>query len=341
MASVNVLYHTVHYFMGNNMKRRNFGLSLISLLLMTQAPAFAQEKKEVCLVVPFPPGGGGDNLARSEVEYLSKNLGSTVWIANRPGAGGNIGTSSVVQAAPDGKTFGYVTNGIFCVNPLLYKTTNFDPMKDLIPVGQLSKIGLIMVLNPKAIPGVTDLPSLIKYAKEHPGKVNFASSGVGTTSHLAGQYFAQVTGTKLTHIPHAGGAAALVEVLAGRIPFMIDVSSNVLPHIRKGALKALAVTTPERLTAAPEVPTMKEAGVDGYELYAWDGFVLPKGTPAPVVEKFSNAIKALKNSEDAKQKILKLGAEPVFSGADEFAAFIAAEKPKWNSLVSEIKADSH
>ena len=281
MASVNVLYHTVHYFMGNNMKRRNFGLSLISLLLMTQAPAFAQEKKEVCLVVPFPPGGGGDNLARSEVEYLSKNLGSTVWIANRPGAGGNIGTSSVVQAAPDGKTFGYVTNGIFCVNPLLYKTTNFDPMKDLIPVGQLSKIGLIMVLNP------------------------------------------------------------LVEVLAGRIPFMIDVSSNVLPHIRKGALKALAVTTPERLTAAPEVPTMKEAGVDGYELYAWDGFVLPKGTPAPVVEKFSNAIKALKNSEDAKQKILKLGAEPVFSGADEFAAFIAAEKPKWNSLVSEIKADSH
>ena len=110
MASVNVLYHTVHYFMGNNMKRRNFGLSLISLLLMTQAPAFAQEKKEVCLVVPFPPGGGGDNLARSEVEYLSKNLGSTVWIANRPGAGGNIGTSSVVQAAPDGKTFGYVTN---------------------------------------------------------------------------------------------------------------------------------------------------------------------------------------------------------------------------------------
>lgn len=164
---------------------------------------------------------------------------------------------------------------------------------------------------------------------------------MGTTSHLAGQYFAQVTGTKLTHIPHAGGAAALVEVLAGRIPFMIDVSSNVLPHIRKGALKALAVTTPERLTAAPEVPTMKEAGVDGYELYAWDGFVLPKGTPAPVVEKFSNAIKALKNSEDAKQKILKLGAEPVFSGADEFAAFIAAEKPKWNSLVSEIKADSH
>ena len=129
--------------------------------------------------------------------------------------------------------------------------------------------------------------------------------------------------------------------MAGRIPFMIDVSSNVLPHIRKGALKALAVTTPERLTAAPEVPTMKEAGVDGYELYAWDGFVLPKGTPAPVVEKFSNAIKALKNSEDAKQKILKLGAEPVFSGADEFAAFIAAEKPKWNSLVSEIKADSH
>ena len=173
----------------------------------------------------------------------------------------------------------------------------------------------------------------------------FCGLGAGVVDLLSplpcGGYQTHLTVQHGEHPAHAGGAAALVEVLAGRIPFMIDVSSNVLPHIRKGALKALAVTTPERLTAAPEVPTMKEAGVDGYELYAWDGFVLPKGTPAPVVEKFSNAIKALKNSEDAKQKILKLGAEPVFSGADEFAAFIAAEKPKWNSLVSEIKADSH
>lgn len=323
------------------MKRRRFSFGVISLIAACASPVLAQAKNEICLVVPFPPGGGGDNLARSETDFLSKNLDGTVWIANRPGAGGNIGTHSLVQSKADGRTFGYITNGIMCVNPILYQTVNFDPMKDLIPIGQLSKIGLIMVLNPDALPGVTDLSSLIRYAKEHPEEVNFASSGVGTTSHLAGQYFAQVTGTQLTHIPHAGGAAALVEVLAGRIPFMIDVSSNLLPHIQKGALKALAVTTPERLAAAPEIPTMKEAGVDGYELYAWDGFVLPKGASEETVRRFSEAVTALGRSEEARKKILKLGAEPVFSDSDTFRKFIEAERPKWSSLVSQIKADNH
>lgn len=323
------------------MKRRELNAGLFLLIAACASPALAQEKKDICLIVPFPPGGGGDNLARSSVNGLSENLDVPVWIANRPGAGGNIGTHSLAQSKPDGRTFSYVTNGIMCVNPLLYKTANFDPMKDLIPVGQLSRIGLIMVLNPEAISGVTDLPSLIKYAKEHPEEVNFASSGVGTTSHLAGQYFSQLTNTRLTHIPHAGGAAALVEVLSRRIPFMIDVSSNLLPHIQKGALKALAVTTPERLAAAPDIPTMKEAGVEGYELYAWDGFVVPKGTPEETVRRFSDAISKLGESEETRQKILKLGAEPVFSNAETFRKFIETERPKWTSLVYQIKADNH
>lgn len=325
------------------MKRRsllNF-LAISSLYGGVQFSGIAQEKNDVCLIVPFPAGGGGDNLARSELEHLSKNLRATLWVANRPGAGGNIGTYALSQSKPDGKTIGYVTNGIMCVNPILYSNTKLDPLKDLIPVGQLSKIGLIMVLNPDAIKGVTNLTSLISYAKEHPEAVNFASSGVGTTSHLAGQYFAQVTGTKLTHIPHSGGAAAIVEVLSGRIPFMIDVSSNVLPHIRKGSLKALAVTTAERLSAAPDIPTMKEVGVDGYELYAWDGFVLPKGTPEEIVEKFSQAIKKLSESDEAKKKILNLGAEPVFSDSTSFKKFIASEKPKWSSLITEINKENH
>ena len=193
-----------------------------------------------------------------------------------------------------------------------------------------------MIINPKAISGVNDMESLIRYAKEHPGEVNFASSGVGTTSHLAGQYFAQKTGTELTHIPHSGGAAAVVEVLAGRIPFMIDVSSNLLPHIKSGALKALAVTTPERLLAAPEIPTMKEAGVDGYELYAWDGFVLPKGTPEAVVERYSKAFKDLSLNPVAKERLKTLGAEPVFSDSKEFSQFINGEKGKWDQLVRDI-----
>lgn len=319
------------------MKRRSFILSVSSTVLLSCGSfVSAQTGKEVSLVVPFPPGGGGDNLARAALDLFAEKYGEPIWVLNRPGAGGNIGTAAAAAAKPDGKTLAYVTNGIMCVNKKLYKNVPFDPMTDLVPVGQLSKIGLIMVLNPRTIEGVTDLPSLIKYAKEHPETVNFASSGVGTTSHLAGEYLAKRAGIKLTHIPHSGGAAALVEVMGGRIPFMIDVSSNVLPHVKSGALKALAVTTPERLSAAPEIPTMKEAGLDNYELYAWDGFALPKGVDKETVKVFSDAFHALAKDDQARRRLQNLGVEPVFSDSETFSRFIHEEQPKWDALVSQI-----
>ncbi len=307
-------------------------------LLCLPSMTHAQNENEIKLIIPFPPGGGGDTLGRTTLDLLSDNYGKTIWVANRPGAGGNIGTAQLISEKQDGNVFGYVTNGIMCVNQSLYDNMSFDPLKDLIPVGQLSKIGLVMVLNEKALPGVTDFNSLIKYAKEHPKEVFFASSGVGTTSHLAGEFLAQRLNLELTHVPHAGGAAAIIEVLAGRIPFMIDVAPNVMPHVEKGSLKALAVTTTDRMESLKDIPTLLELGVNDYVLYAWDGYVFAKGSPQEAVKKMSESIAALKNNPTAIARIKARGAEPVFSSAEEFSKYVREEQPKWKSLADGIKA---
>ncbi len=276
-------------------------------------------------------------MGRSTLDLIGKNFGKNIWVANRPGAGGNIGITHLLEEKPDGKSFGYVTNGIMCVNKSLYDSMKFDPISDLIPAGQLSRIGLVMVLNPNAIEGVTDFNGFLKYAKDNPKDVFFASSGVGTTSHLAGEFLSQTAGVELTHVPHAGGAAAVVEVLAGRIPIMIDVVTNVLPHIKKGSLKALGVTTADRMRLLPDVPTLKELGLEDYELNAWDGYVFPKGVPDETVRKMSDAIAKLRDDPRAMERILALGAEPVFSGAGEFSDYIRKEQPKWKKLADSIE----
>ena len=290
------------------------------------------------VVVPFPPGGGGDTLARAAIDPVAKVLGEKVVVVNRPGAGGNIGTSQVVRAPADGRTFGYVTNGIYCVNPHLYGTKTFDPMKDLMPVGQLSVISLVMVLNPKAIAGVTDFASLLEKARMAPGSVPFASAGVGTTSHMAGALLSERTGIDFQHIPHAGGAAAITEVLAGRIPFMIDVMPNVMPHIQAGTLKALAVTTPERSPLLPDVPVFAELGVKDCTLFAWDGFVAPKGTSAADIDRFSKALNKALAESDVAQRFKKRGAITVQDTPTEFAAFVKDEAPRWEALVKTVRS---
>ncbi len=323
------------------MFRRVFCLMPLAPFVVSARSVFAQNKKGICLIVPFPPGGGGDRLARANLERLAKKLEESVWVANRPGAGGSIGAGIVATSVNDGKTLGYVTNGIMAVNPYLYKNKILDPENDLIPVGQISRIGLVLALNPRAIKGVTDYKSLVEYATEHPNKVDFASSGVGTSSHLAGLYFAKEQGIKLHHIPHAGGASAILEVLSGRIPIMIDVLPNVLPHVKKGALKALAVTTDRRIEALPNAPTLKEFGLKNLELYAWDGLVLPKGTNQNILRKYSQAFASLAQDEEARKAIENMGAEPVFSDSEQFGRFIKTEIPKWRSLVEQIGVPNH
>lgn len=292
------------------------------------------------LVVPFPAGGGGDVLARSVACALAEELGTKIWVDNRPGAGGTIGARHLSRARADGSMLGYVTNGILCVNPLLYPNVPFNPREELRPVGMISEIGLVGVLNPNAIKGVTDLKSLVAWAKEHPKEVNFASSGIGTTSHLAGLLFARRAGLELTHVPYRGGAAAMLDVLSGRIPFMIDVAPNALQHVRSGKLTALGSASRKRLEIAPDIPTFAEAGVAGVELSAWDGIVLPKGASDELVNRVSAALaRALKRSE-VVASLSKKGAEPRPGTSADFIRFIESETPKWAELVEAVQAET-
>lgn len=225
------------------MERRRLIQLAGAFLASGAAPdALFAQTKQMTMVVPFPPGGGGDILARTVSLPFSETLHEKVVIFNRPGAGGNIGTSQVVKARPDGTTVGYVTNGIMCVNSHLYDRQAFDPLKDLEPVAGLTSIGLVLAVSPKALPDVRSAADLVKLAISRPGEIAFASAGPGTTSHLAGILFEREAGLDLNHIPHAGGAAAVKEVLSGRVPFLIDVMPNLLPHLKAGTLRALAVT---------------------------------------------------------------------------------------------------
>lgn len=247
-------------------------------------------------------------------------------IFNRPGAGGNIGTGQVVKSQPDGTTIGYVTNGIMCVNPYLYDRQSFDPLKDLTPVAGLTSIGLVLAVSPKALPDVHTAADLVKHAQARPGETAFASAGPGTTSHLAGILLESEAKLDLNHIPHAGGAAAVKEVLAGRVPFLIDVMPNLLPHLKAGTLRALAVTTPSRSALLPKVPTMAEAGLPGVTLYAWDGIakitinrpqVHNAFRPQTVME-MSRALNDARNDADVGVIILTgMGENAFCSGGDQ------------------------
>ena len=270
-----------------------------------------QEKKNLTVVVPFAPGGGGDVLARIVLQPLSEEISRSVIILNRPGAGGNVGTRAVIRAAKGEGQFGYVTNGIMCVNKHLYKTQKFDPSAELLPVAAFTKMPLVLALNPKANSSIHDFQSLVAYARNYPKKLAFASSGVGTTSHIAGELFAQTLGLEINHIPHAGGAAAANEVLAGRIPFFIDVMPNVLPHAASGKLSALAVTSAERSSLLPAVPSLNELGLDGYNLYAWDGLAASRNIAPEFINAVHDAIGRILSRNDVRARLARLGAEPM------------------------------
>ena len=323
------------------LQRRHLLLAGLASASLSAIPLQAAgNRTPIRLIVPFPPGGGGDVLARSVGDEFGRRLGEKLWIDNRPGAGGTIGARLAAKQPQDGRTRLYATNGILCVNPLLYKNIPFDPLASLEPVGQISSIGLIGVLNPNAVPGVTDLQSLLSFAQKHPGSLDFASSGNGTTSHLAGCFLSERTGLSFSHVPYKGGSAAILDVLAGRIPFMIDVAPNVLPHIRSGKLKALGVTAQRRLRVAPEIPTFAEAGISGFELAAWDGIMAPKGTSEEVLESLSCALAETLQAPETTRRLAVKGAEAASGRRADFSAFIAEERPKWARLVERVRAEA-
>ena len=316
---------------------RLLGATVLAVaVLVPPAAASDYPDRPVRLVVPFPAGGGADVLARTIMPRVAQILGKAIVIDNRPGAGGNVGAEVVARAAPDGYTLLYGTNGTHAINRSLYGSLPFDPVRDFSPVSRMTLIAALMVVNPD-LP-VTSVGELIQYAKAHPGRINFASAGNGTTSHLAGELFRSMTGIDIVHVPYRGGALAAADVVGGQVQMMIDVMPNVAPLAKGGKLRGLAVTTARRFPSAPEYPTIAESGVPGFEVSAWDGILAPAGTPPAVVDKLNAAIRQALEDPQVREALLARGAQPVAGTPDDFARHIATETEKWARVVKQSGA---
>jgi tripartite-type tricarboxylate transporter receptor subunit TctC len=312
------------------------GLFLGACVVPLSVAADEYPDRPVRLVVPFPAGGGADTLARIIMPRVAQTLGAPIVIDNKPGAGGNVGAEIVARAAPDGYTLLYGTNGTHAINQTLYANLRFDPVRDFAPISRMTVIAALLVVNP-------DFPAysvgeLIRYAKAHPGAVNFASAGNGTTSHLAGELFRTMADIDIVHIPYRGGALAMMDVVGGQVQMMIDVMPNAYPLAKSGKVRGLAITTARRFPAAAEFPTMAESGVPGYEVSAWDAIFAPAGTPVRIIERVNAAIRRALADPEVAESLLKHGAVPVPGTPNELAQHIAAEAEKWAKVVRQSGA---
>jgi tripartite-type tricarboxylate transporter receptor subunit TctC len=315
-----------------------FAAALCAVLAaLLAAPAVADyPDRPVKLVVPFPAGGGADALARTIMPRVAQELGTSIVIDNRPGAGGNVGAEFVAHAAPDGYTLLYGTNGTHAINRALYAKQGFDPVRDFAPVSRMTQIAALLVVHP-AVPA-RNVAELVDYAKANPGKVFFASAGNGTTSHLAGELFKTAAGVDIVHVPYRGGGLAAADLAGGQVQMMIDVMPNVLPLATAGKLRALGVSTVARVPAAPDIPTIAESGLPGFEVSAWDGIFAPAGTSPAVVERLNAAIRAALADPKVREALVARGAQPVASTPDELARHVAAESEKWARVVRQSGA---
>ncbi|MEN3274381.1 MAG: hypothetical protein V7631_171 [Massilia sp.] len=308
-------------------------LSLLPLSAQAQA---AFPTKTITIVVPFSAGGTTDILARVVGQYMSKDLGQPVVVDNRAGAGGNIGAQVVARAAPDGHTLLMGTVGTHAINQSLYKKLSFDPIKDFAPLSRVALVPNLLVAHP-AQP-YKNVKELVAYAKANPGKVTFGSSGNGSSIHLSGELFKHMAGVDMQHVAYRGSAPALTDLLGGQIALIFDNMPSAIGHVKSGKLRPLAVTTPKRSPALPDVPTIAEAGVPGYEATSWFGLLAPAKTPAPVVARLNASIlKALADPE-VKKKMLEQGADPYGEKPEQFAQFIRSETTKWGNIVRQAGA---
>jgi tripartite-type tricarboxylate transporter receptor subunit TctC len=312
-----------------------FGALGVVLALGTMRAAGAGEvfypDKPVHLIVPFPAGGGADNLARLIMPRVSRTLGQPIIIENKAGAGGNVGAELVAHAAPDGYTLLYGTNGTHSINVSLYRELRFDPVKDFAPVSRMTEIAAMLVVNPQ-LP-VNSVTELIRYAKVNPGKLNFASAGNGTTSHLSGELFKTMAGIDIVHVPYRGGALAVTDLIAGQVQMMIDVMPNVYPLAKEGRVRGVAVSTAQRFPSAPELPTIAESGLPGFESSAWDGVLAPAGTPDAVIAKLNAAIREALADPEVVEALRSRGARPVSGSPEDFTRHIETSTRKWATVV--------
>jgi tripartite-type tricarboxylate transporter receptor subunit TctC len=313
-----------------NIRRREFlrlaGLGAGLAAGMSSLRAEAYPSRPVHMIVGQAAGSSSDLSARLIAQYLSERLGQQFIVDIRPGATGNIATEAVVHAAPDGYTI-LLINSQNTINAALFTKLNFDFVHDIAPIALVHRVPLVMEVNP-AFPAKT-VPEFIAYAKSNPGKINMASGGIGGPQHVAGELFKFMAGVDLVHVPYRGSTPALVDLMAGQVQVMFDVTPSSLPHIRAGKLRPLAVTTPERMELLPGIPAMAEF-LPGYEAFGWIGFGAPKDTPAPIIETLNKEINVAAADPDIKAKLLDLGVQIMPPNTPEdVAKFIAADTEKW------------
>ena len=308
-------------------------LLAVAALLAISIPVRAAEypSRPVTLVVAFPPGGPSDVLARVVGKKMEQLLGAPFVIENRPGAGGNIAAESVARAAPDGYTLLMGNNSILATNESLYKHLNYSPEKDFIPITLIGTQANILVINPE-VPA-RSLKELIALAQAQPGKINFASSGYGAAAHLAGELFKSEAKIDIVHVPYKGAAPALQDVIAGHDQMMFATAASVIGHIEGGRVRALAVTTLNRTQVLPDLPTMDEAGLKGFDASTWHGLVAPAGTPPQVIATLHDAVVKALHDPDVQASLGKLGVDIVGDLPQEFQAYIKSEIPKWTAIV--------
>ena len=311
---------------------------LFIFILLASSPAISQENypaKPIRWIVPYAPGGFADIRARKMGVDLAKALGQPVVIENRAGAGGTVGTDAVAKAPADGYTIGSGNLASMSVNVSLMKKLPYDPLKDLQPVMLIERSALILVAGPGL--KANSVQELIAYAKANPGKVGFGSSGIGGAHHLSGEMLKLRTGVDMVHIPYKGGAPAAADLMAGHLPMMFEMGYAAVPSVKGGKTRALAVTSSQRIPLLPEVPTMAEAGLPGFESYNWQGVIAPAATPRAIVDRLNKELNAILAQPDQRDAILATASEPAGGTPEQFRELIRAETVKWAEVVRAAK----
>ena len=305
----------------------------VSAFICVSMPSWAQPypSKPIRFVVPYPAGGPLDTVARLLAQKVSESTKQPVIVDNKPGAGGNIGADTVAKSAPDGYTILMGAVATHAINPALYASMPYDPVRDFAPVTQVASTPNVLVVNP-SIPATT-VREFIAHAKANPGKLNFGSGSTGSAGHLAGELFKTLAGVDMTHVPYKGAAPAMQDLIGGQIHLMFDNLASALTQVRAGRVKALAVTTAQRSALAPELPTIAEAGLPGFDISTWFGIFAPAGTPRDALERLHAEFTRALASADVRERMVNLGADPVGNRPEEFAAYIRREAEKYARLV--------
>jgi tripartite-type tricarboxylate transporter receptor subunit TctC len=305
---------------------------------LTAPCAFASDypSKPIRLIVPFAPGGGSDITARTVAQKLQDALGQSIIVENRPGAGGNIGTDMAARAAPDGYTILMGVVGPVAVNPSLFDNLGYDPLRDLAPITEAVSVTNMLVVN-QSVPANT-VQELIEYGRRNPGKLASATGGTGTAGHMASELFKSMTKLDMAVVPYKGAAPAVNDVISGQVPMCFEALLSTLPFVKAGRLKALAVTTSTRSSLLPDVPTVAESGLPGYEAANWYGFLAPAKTPKDIIDRLNHEIVKILRLPEVKDRLAGLGAEPVGNTPQQFGELIRSDLTKWKAIVAETGA---